>query len=190
MSGMDETMEEWTVFLVKVVPKAIIPAILSWFIWSLDLSKNAYSQGQKTTRALLTSFYPETIYFLKNCKNIAISSNSIYNPIEIASEYEWTYNSSRKLFVQKDYESSSSKRFSWFSAELFCKDYMISDMTEWIDSTRLHSNKGMHPPSDVILQAWMIDHSRDLGPLEDYSFHVINDLTEKEVIEVRQSKVN
>jgi len=190
MSGVDEMMEEWTTFLVRIVPRSLIPSILSWIVWSLDLSKNAYAQGQKTGRALITSFHPETIYFLKNCRNIAISSKSIYNPIEIASEYEWTYNPSRKLFVQKDYESSSPKRFSWFSGELFCKDYMISDMTEWLDCTRLHSDKGSHPPSDIILQAWMIDHSRDLGPLEDYSFHVINDLTEKEVIKVRQSKVN
>ena len=190
MSGVDENMEVWTTFFVKIVPRSIIPAILSWIIWSFDLSKYAYSQGQRSGRALITSFRPEIVYFLKNCKNIAISSTSIYNPIEIASEYEWSYNSSKKVFIQKDYESSSSKRFSWFSAELFCKDFMISDMTEWLDETRLHSNKGEHPPSDIILQAWMIDHLRNLGPLEDYSFHIVNDLTEKEIINVRQSKVN
>ena len=64
---------------------------------------------------------------------------------------------------------------------------MVSDITEWLETLRIHSEKkDTLPPVDILVQAWAIDHQRDIGSLDQYELRVLNDLMESEKIPVRQ----
>jgi len=185
--SIDQILERVTAKIVKIIPRNLIPVLISYLLWSLNLSKSIFTQSSKVTSAIISSFQVETIYFLKNANNIAIRENAIYSQIELASEWKWKYIPSKKAFFEKGFEGNLEAKSPWFSAELFCKELMVSDITEWLETLRIHSEKkDTMPPVDILVQAWAIDHQRDIGSLDQYTLHVLNDLIETEKIPVRQ----
>jgi hypothetical protein len=183
---IDEILERVTAKIVKIIPRNLIPVLISYVLWSLSLSKSIFTQSSKITSAIIGSFQVDTIYFLKNANNIAIRENAIYSQIELASEWKWKYIPSRKAFFEKGFEGNLPAKSPWFSAELFCKELMVSDITEWLEGLRIHSEKkDTLPPADILVQAWSIDHQRDIGSLDQYELHVLNDLMESEKIPLR-----
>jgi hypothetical protein len=186
--SIDETLEDISKKMIKILPRSLLPVLISCILWSIRFSKSIFSQSSKITTAVINSFQTDTIYFLKNANNIAIRENAVYSQIELASEWKWKYIPSKKVFFEKGFEGNLPAKSPWFSAELYCKELMVSDITEWLEGLRIHSEKkDRMPPVDVLVQAWAIDHQRDIGSLNQYMLHVLNDLMETEKIPVRPS---
>lgn len=183
--SVDDQVDKITKTLLNYIPKSIIPFCISWFMWAMNFSQSVYNQARKTTNAITQSFQNDTIYFLKSADNIAISEKSFFNIYELANKYEWQYIPHKKFFIKKTFETSKPRKSPWFSAELFSDELMISDITEWLEELRFHCKKDEMPPIDILIQAWAIDHNRDLGSLNQYKLKVLNDMMETEEIPVK-----
>ena len=182
----DVFLDKITNDIYNFIPRNFIPVIISWIMWSLDLSKIVFTQAKKSSNAFVESFQEEKLFFLKNANNIAVNNKSIICPIELANEWEWSYIPSKKLFIQKGYEDSILRKCPWFSGEIFLGDYMISDITIWLEGIRFHCKKDILPPPDCLIQAWSIDNVRDLGSLSEYKLKILNDLMEEEIILIKK----
>jgi len=188
--GLDDILDRITNDLLKYIPIKVVPAFLSWFSWSFNLSNVVFIQVKKISSAIVETFQEESIYFLKDSNNLGIKSKSVLSQVEVSNEWEWMYLPHKSVFVQKGYATVAPSKGAWFSAELFCKDLMISDLTEWLEVIRFHKNGDEMPPADVLVQAWCVSHERTLGSLDQYTLHIINDLMEEQTLPLRQSKVD
>ena len=181
-TSLDFQMEVITNFLISLIPKPYLLKALVLYTWACDLWQMFMKQASRSSSALFQSFSDETIYFLKNSNNLAVKQQGLPEPVWVASEYQWTYYPSRNLFVEKDHEQSMPKRISWLSADLKCEEYLFADLTLWLEKIRY---QGAQPPNDILVQGWALDHNRAMGPLKDFTLHVLTEDAEELVMPVR-----
>jgi hypothetical protein len=94
----------------------------------------------------------------------------------------WKYESETYTLVhQSAVPETKPNRIPWLCADLFFGDIKLGDISAWIVRLNYRSDGGNVPTTDVILQAWMADHSQTIvySDLAGYRFVVIDELGEE-----------